>query len=101
MYRANILICDEFRLIDKDVLDKIMRPMLAATRTPKFMFKEEYRNYPKEQNKEIYLTSAWFKSHYAYEKFKSFTKNMCLGFPFNLLFIGQDWKEETLKTDCF
>ena len=59
MYRANILICDEFRLIDKDVLDKVMRPMLAATRTPKFMFKEKYKNYPKEQNKEIYLTSAW------------------------------------------
>ena len=58
-YRANILICDEFRLIEKDVLDKVMRPMLAATRTPKFMFKEEYKNYPKEQNKEIYLTSAW------------------------------------------
>ena len=78
-YRANILICDEFRLIDKDVLDKVMRPMLAATRTPKFMFKDKYKDYPKEQNKEIYLTSAWFKSHYAYEKFKSFTKNMCLG----------------------
>lgn len=78
-YRGNILICDEFRLIDKDVLDKIMRPMLASTRMPKFMFKEKYKNYPKEQNKEIYLTSAWFKSHYAWDKFNSFTSAMCKG----------------------
>ena len=79
MYRANILICDEFRLIDKDVLDKVLRPMLASPRMPKFMFKDKYKDYPVEQNKEIYLSSAWFKSHYAFEKFKSFTKNMCLG----------------------
>ena len=42
------------------------------SRMPKFMFKDKYKDYPVEQNKEIYLTSAWYKSHYAYEKFKAF-----------------------------
>ena len=33
-HRGHTLIGEESRLIDKDVLDKILRPMLAAPRMP-------------------------------------------------------------------
>lgn len=76
-HRGHTLIGEESRLIDKDVLDKILRPMLAAPRMPGYTSKPEYSNYPPEANSEIYITSAWYKSHHCFDKFKSFTKAMC------------------------
>ena len=76
-HRGHTLIGEESRLIDKDVLDKILRPMLAAPRMPGYTSKPEYANYPPEANSEIYITSAWYKSHHCFDKFKSFTKAMC------------------------
>lgn len=78
-HRGHLFVGEEFRLIDKDVLDKIFRPMLAAPRMPGYTENEKYKNYPPEQNSEIYISSAWFKSHHAYDKFKAFTKKMLHG----------------------
>lgn len=76
-YRGNILILDEFRLISKDIIQNTMIPMLNVVRTPPFMLKEKYRNsYPQEENKTIYISSAWYKSHWSWEDFKTFTTNM-------------------------
>lgn len=52
-YRGNILIVDEFRLVPKDVLDKILRPFLTVSYSPPFYNEPEYKNYPKYENKEI------------------------------------------------
>lgn len=76
-FRAHVLIIDEFRLVDKDVVDRILRPFLASPRIPPFATNPKYKDVPKEKNKEIYLSSAWFKSHWAWDKFKSFTSAMC------------------------
>lgn len=56
-YRGNILIVDEFRLVPKDVLDKILRPFLTVVYNPPFYKKDEYKDYPKLENKEIDILS--------------------------------------------
>lgn len=82
MYRCNILILDEARLISQTVLNSILRPFLTVVRRPKFYDKPEYKDYPLEENKELYLTSAWYKSHHSYDKFVSFKNDMCKGKPY-------------------
>lgn len=79
-YRATTLILDEFRLIKKDILDSVLRKFLIAPRYLPFKEKNpEYANYPMESNKEIYISSAWYKSHWAWAKFKDFTNSMLKG----------------------
>lgn len=78
-HRGHVLIGEESRLIDKEVLDKILRPMLAAPRMPGYTNNPKYADYPPESNAEVYITSAWYKSHHCFDKFKSFTKAMCQG----------------------
>jgi hypothetical protein len=77
-YRANILILDEFRLIDEDVVTKVLRPFLNVNRQPAYLKKKEYAHL-QEENIEIYLSSAWYRNHWAWDKFKAFTKSMCEG----------------------
>lgn len=78
--RANILLCDEFRMIDKSILDSVLKPFLTNKRTPPFYKNsDKYKDYPKEPNREIYLSSAWLKSHWSWEKFTDITKMMLEG----------------------
>ena len=68
--RGNVLIIDEYRLVKKDDIDLVLKQFLTAPRLPKFLSKPEYKNnYPLEPNKELYLSSAWYKSHWSYDKF--------------------------------
>lgn len=73
-YRANILIGDEFRMIKKTILDLVLKPFLTTPRTPAFLNKQEYADNPKyvEENSEIYMTSAWYVDHWAYELTKDY-----------------------------
>ena len=75
MNRANILVVDEFRLVDKDIIDKVLRKFLTAPRQPGYLNKPEYEHL-RERNKEMYLSSAWFASHWSFEKLKSYTANL-------------------------
>ncbi len=75
-FRANILIIDEFRLVPKKIQDDILRPFLGVVYNPEFYNKPEYRNYPRLENKEIYMSSAWLKGHDSYFKFKGFISKM-------------------------
>lgn len=79
--RCNILIVDEFRLLKKDFVEKVLQPMLNVVRRPPFMDRPEYKNYPKEDNKEIYISSAWFKSHWIWDSFNTYLKEMAKGNP--------------------
>ena len=86
-HRCNVLVVDESRLVDKHTLSSIIRPFLTVVRQPKFYTKAEYAKHPHE----IYLSSAYYRSNYIYDKFKSFTKAMCKGksyfacdFPYQL-----------------
>ena len=72
--RANILIVDEFRMVDLDIINKVLRKFLTAPRHPKYLDKDEYSHLT-ERNKEAYLSSAWFSSHWSFEKVKAYATN--------------------------
>lgn len=76
--RCNILIVDEFRLVPKDTIDKILRPFLNVNRTPPYLSNPKYKHL-QEENKEIYISSAWYKNHYMWDMFKSYLNGMIEG----------------------
>lgn len=73
--RANVIVCDEFRMIDKKIIDSVIREFLKSPRRPGFLNQSKYKHYPKERNTEIYLSSAYYKSSWAWEKAKAYTLN--------------------------
>lgn len=77
-YRANILIIDEFRLITKEAIDTILRPFLNVNRTPPYLANPKY-SHLSEENKEIYISSAWYKNHWIWDSFKSYLNSMIAG----------------------
>lgn len=76
--RANVLIIDEFRMVDKGIVDAVLRKFKADPRHPKYLDLPEYYDLA-EDNIEIYLSSAWLTSHWSYERYKSIIKQMCDG----------------------
>lgn len=89
--RANMILADEFVQIKKETLDKVIRKFKAGQRTPNFYLKDKYKDYPKEPNTELYLSSAYYKYNYSFAKFKAFFKSMIkgdnycvMGFPYQL-----------------
>ena len=81
-YRSHVLVLDEYRMIKKEVLDSVLRKFNAAPRKPPYMFKKEYSHLKPHKNKELYISSAWYKSSWAYEKFISYRNAMCKGKPY-------------------
>lgn len=73
--RANILIIDEYRMVKKHIVDTVLKKFLTSTREAGYLKKPEYQHL-KERNKQIYLTSAYFKKHWAWEHVKSYCANM-------------------------
>lgn len=89
--RANCIIVDEFRMVDETVLNTVLRKFLTSPRQPKYLNKLEYKHL-QERNKEIYMSSAYFKSSWAYKKAQSYTLNffddkkkyMIVGLPYQV-----------------
>ena len=73
--RANVLIVDEFRMVDLDTINTVLRRFLTAPRTPGYLNKQEFVHLA-ERNKEIYMSSCWYKSHWSFEKVKAYFVNM-------------------------
>ena len=73
--RANIVVVDEFRMVDKGTIDTVLKRFLTAPRQPNYLNKKEYSHLI-ERNKEIYMSSAWYKSHWSFDKAKAFTVNL-------------------------
>lgn len=73
--RANILIVDEFRMVDLDVINTVLRKFLTAPRTPNYLNIPEYSHLI-ERNKEVYMSSVWYKSHWSFEKAKAYVVNL-------------------------
>jgi len=73
--RANILLVDEFRMVDKDTIETVLRRFLTAPRMPGYLHNPKFTHL-KERNKEVYLSSAYFKSHWSYDKVKDYTDKM-------------------------
>lgn len=72
--RANCIVVDEFRMVDETVINTVLRKFLTSPRQPKYLQKPEY-THMQERNKEIYMSSAYFKSSWAYRKAQSYTLN--------------------------
>lgn len=72
--RANCIVVDEFRMVDETVINTVLRKFLTSPRQPKYLQKLEYAHM-QERNKEIYMSSAYFKSSWAYRKAQSYTLN--------------------------
>lgn len=89
--RANILVCDEFRMIREDTITAVLTKFLTSERHPKYLDNPKYAHL-NERNKELYLSSAWFKEHWSYQKMIAFFKNivddhrhyMLCAFPYQL-----------------
>lgn len=74
-FRANLLVCDEFRMVDLSIIDTVLRNFLTAPRYPQYLDKPEYAHL-REENREIYASSCWFESHWSFEKAMSYFVNM-------------------------
>lgn len=70
--RSTILITDEFRLVKKEVLDSILVPTEMIRPVP-YMMLEEYQGIPDlvENPREIFLSSAFFKSHWMWDTIRT------------------------------
>lgn len=77
--RATVLVVDEFRMVDKNIIDTVLRKFLTSQRHPAFLDKPEYKDYSKEQTKELYASSCWYESHWSYELVRSYVVNMIRG----------------------
>ena len=73
--RANVLILDEFRLIDFKIYKDVLRRFLATSRQPRYLIKDEY-NHMQERNIEIFLSSCKYKFEWSYDRFKVFYNSM-------------------------
>ena len=75
--RANVLVLDEIRMIDKDTIDTVLTKFLTSSRQPGYLSKPQYKHLKeRERNRQVYLSSAFFKDHWSYNKVLSFVKNM-------------------------
>lgn len=89
--RANIIVVDEFRMVDLNVINTVLRKFLTAPRSPGYLNKPEYEHLT-ERNCEIYMSSAWYKSHWSFAKLQAYFANMlddtkryfCCGLPYQL-----------------
>lgn len=72
--RANIIVVDEFRMVDEIIISQVIRRFLTNPRQPGYLKNPEY-SHLQERNKEIYMTSAYFKSSWAWRKLQGYVVN--------------------------
>lgn len=75
-YRANVLIYEEFRMITKYVVDSVFSPFLIARQAPFMQMQIKEYEALREEPKEIYISSAWYCSHWMWGTIKGFTNDM-------------------------
>lgn len=89
--RANVIVVDEFRMVDLNVINTVLRKFLTAPRSPGYLNNPEYKHLT-ERNCEVYMSSAWYKSHWSFSKLQAYFANMlddtkkyfCVGLPYQL-----------------
>lgn len=80
--RANLLILDEYRIIPLTIITMVLRKFKSDPRYCGWYDKPEYAEKIKtgelkrEQNKEIYLSSTYYKHSWAYKHYLSYLKLM-------------------------
>ena len=89
--RANVIFLDEYRMVDKGIIETVIKKFLTAPRQPGYLSKPEYAHLV-ERNIQMYASSAWYASHWSYDRFKSYFANMlddtkkyfCIDLPYQL-----------------
>lgn len=76
--RAHIILVDEFRMVDIQVISKVLRKFLTNPRHAGYHDNPEY-SHMQERNKEIYLSSCYYKSHWSWERAQTYFKAMIEG----------------------
>ena len=69
--RCNVLLLDEFRLISKNTIDTVLRKFLTLRRMPRYSSlseEEKKKEYAKEKNLTMFLSSAYWKDHWSFTK---------------------------------
>jgi hypothetical protein len=74
--RANIIVIDEFRTVPLEIINVVFRNFTTNPRSPGYVTIPEYANMPPEENKEIYMSSAYYKSHWCYNKFLDYADKL-------------------------
>ena len=110
--RANIIVVDEFRMVDLNVINTVLRKFLTTTRMPGYLSNPEYAHL-QERNSEIYMSSAFYQSHWAFDKVKAYFANMlddkrkyfCCGLPYQLAIkeglLQREQVEDEMSEDDF
>ena len=73
-----MIVVVEFSIVSLDLINKVIRKFMSAPRQPKYLQKPEYAHM-KERNKEIYLSSAWLKHHWSWDKVNAYFESMTDG----------------------
>lgn len=73
--RATILLVDEFRMVDKETIGTVLRKFLTDARHPGYIDNPKYQHLI-ERNKEIYLSSAYYKDNWSYDKVRDYAEHM-------------------------
>lgn len=73
--RANVLIIDESRMVEKNIIDTILSPMLNAPRSPGYLRKKQYKHL-QEVGQKYFLTSAWYVQSELFSQLKDYTSRM-------------------------
>lgn len=75
--RANVLVLDEARMIDKETIDTVLSKFLTTSRQPGYLSNPKYAHLKsRENNRQVYLSSAFYKDHWFYKRVRSFALNM-------------------------
>lgn len=86
-HRANRIIYEEFRLLNKATIDSVANPM-QSVRQPPYLIKKEYEHLF-EEPETIYISSAGFKSEWIWTELKKYVNNFYKGGDFT--FFGLDY----------
>lgn len=69
--RANVLVVDEYVKVDELILTSVLKKFLSDPRHPLYLDRDAYKSEKyQERNKEVYMSSAWYKSSWGYRKFQ-------------------------------
>ena len=82
LYRSNINIYDESRMLAGDLISKVFKPFLNVLRQPNFLKRPEYvdaKEQYQEENKELFLTSCWYSNSELHNQFLDFKDKMLKG----------------------
>ena len=83
--RSTLTIYEEFRLLDKEIVDSVVKPFAYSRQSP-FLRNEEYEKYV-EEPKEIYISSSYYKQHWWFNMTGQVMKMMLAGKSAGVIFL--------------